>query len=129
MKRGDILVIGVIVIVSLAFIIPRWFDRDTSEKNHNEFKTAKITVDGKLFKEVKLTDEEKTVDVETDHGVNILKVHDHGIEMYDADCHDKVCISFGFVERTGGTIVCLPHKLMVEVEGPAEEDGIDATVK
>ncbi|GAA0374050.1 NusG domain II-containing protein [Paenibacillus motobuensis] len=129
MKRGDLLLIGLVVIIALAFIIPRWFDRDASEKNHNELRTAKITVDGKLFKEVTLTQEEQTIEVENEHGLNILKVHDYGIEMIDADCPDKVCLSFGFVDRTGGTIICLPHKLMVEIEGPSEEDGIDATVK
>ncbi|GGH37946.1 NusG domain II-containing protein [Paenibacillus segetis] len=128
MKRGDILLIGLIVIVALAFLIPRWFE--PSEKNHNEPRVANITVDGKLFKTVELTKEEQTIDVKTEFGYNILKVHDYGIEMIDADCPDKVCLTFGFVERNGGTIVCLPHRLMVEIEGaPGEGDGIDVIVK
>lgn len=129
MKRGDILLIGLVVIVALAFLIPRWFE--PSEKNHNETpRVAKITVDGKFFKTVELTKEEQTIDVKTKFGYNNLKVHDYGIEMIDADCPDKVCLSFGFIERNGGTIVCLPHRLMVEIVGaPGEGDDIDVIVK
>ncbi|MNI47755.1 hypothetical protein D3C76_122970 [compost metagenome] len=129
MKRGDILLISIVVVIALAFMVPRWINDNTSETNH-EGKVAKITVDGKLFKTVSLTKEEQTVEVKTEHGYNILKIHDYGIEMIDADCKDKVCFTFGFIERNGGTIVCLPHRLMVEVEGPSGEgDDVDVIVK
>ncbi|MBP1906866.1 hypothetical protein J2Z32_003531 [Paenibacillus turicensis] len=129
MKRGDVIVIGLVVVIALVFLVPRWLD--TSEKNHNETKVAKITVDGKLYKTVNLTEKEQTIEVKTEDGFNTLKVHDYGIEMTDADCPDKVCLSFGFIERNGGTIVCLPHKLMVEIVDTAagEGDGVDGVVK
>lgn len=131
MKRGDILLIGIIVVIALAFLVPRWLDENLSEKNHNNNeKVARITVDGKLFKTVKLTGKEQTIDIKTQYGENILKVHDNGIEMVDADCPDKVCLTFGFVDRNGGTIVCLPHKLMVEVVGGSGEGAdVDASVQ
>ncbi|WP_068782849.1 NusG domain II-containing protein [Paenibacillus phocaensis] len=129
MKRGDILLIGLIVAVALVFLVPRWLD-DSSENNHNNGeRVARITVDGKLFKTVQLTGEEQTVDIETEYGSNILKVHDYGIEMIDADCPDKVCLTFGFIDRNGGTIVCLPHKLMVEVVSTGGGEDVDALVK
>lgn len=130
MKRGDMLLIGLIVAVALAFLVPRWLGGDSSENNHNNAdRVAKITVDGKLFKTVRLTGEEQTVDIQTEYGHNILKVHDYGIEMIDADCPDKLCLTFGFINRNGGTIVCLPHKLMVEVVASGEGDDVDAVVK
>lgn len=131
MKRGDILLIIGILVVALVFLVPRWFSDDSSEKNHNESPlVANISVNGKLYKSVELTEEEQTIEVETDHGVNILKVHDHGIEMVEADCPDQLCLSFGFVQRKGGTIICLPHKLLVEIEGGAEkEDDVDVIVQ
>ncbi|SDG18891.1 hypothetical protein SAMN04488542_1294 [Fontibacillus panacisegetis] len=130
MKRGDIILIGIVIAIALAFIVPRWLNEDTSETNHEEARVAKITVDGKLFKTVSLTKEEQTVEVNTEFGSNTLKIHDYGIEMHDADCKDKVCFTFGFVDRNGGTIICLPHRLMVEVEGPSGEgDDVDVIVK
>ncbi|MNW38821.1 hypothetical protein D3C74_158980 [compost metagenome] len=130
MKRGDIILIGIVIAIALAFIVPRWLNEDTSETNHEEARVAKITVDGKLFKTVSLTKEEQTVEIKTEFGSNTLKIHDYGIEMHDADCKDKVCFTFGFVDRNGGTIICLPHRLMVEVEGPSGEgDDVDVIVK
>lgn len=131
MKRGDVLLVGLIVVIALAFLIPRWFFEDLSEKNHNNNPlVANIKVDGKLVRSVELTEEEQIIEIETEDGLNILKVHDYGIEMIEADCPDQLCLTFGFVKRNGGTIVCLPHKMIVEIEGdPGEGDDIDAIVK
>lgn len=132
MKRGDLILIGVIVIAALAFLVPKWLFQNESENLHNSKVVAHISVDGDLYKKVELTQEEQIIKVDTDHGINILKVHDYGIEMFDADCPDKVCLSFGFVSRPNDTIVCLPHRVLVELfsEGDTgEESDIDAVVQ
>ncbi|MEK3785881.1 MULTISPECIES: NusG domain II-containing protein [Paenibacillus] len=129
MKRGDILLIVLVVVIAGAFLVPRWLDGSDSEINHNEKRIAKITIDGKLFRTVELTEEEQEIEIKTDHGYNLLKVHDYGIEMIDADCPDQICLTFGFITRNGGTIVCLPYKLIVEVQGVPDEGGdVDAIV-
>ncbi|MGG4394627.1 NusG domain II-containing protein [Paenibacillus thiaminolyticus] len=131
MKRGDLILIGVIVIAALAFLVPKWLFQQESENLHNSKVFANITVDGELYQKVELTKEEQIIKVETSKGINILKVHDYGIEMFDADCPDKVCLSFGFVTRPNSTIVCIPHRVLVELvsEGGAEEDELDAVVQ
>lgn len=128
MKRGDLILIGIVIVAALAFIVPKWLLPDTNEHtNHNVY--AEITIDGKLYKQVPLTEEEQTIEVATDHGVNILKIHDHGIEMYEADCPDQLCVNFGFVTRKGETIVCLPHRVLVELKSDAAgESDTDAVV-
>lgn len=128
MKRGDLILIGIVIIAALAFIVPKWLLPDASENTNNNI-YAEITVDGKLYKQVPLTEKEQIIEVETDHGVNILKIHDNGIEMYEADCPDQVCLSFGFVTRKGDTIVCLPHRVLVELKSDtAGESDTDAVV-
>lgn len=106
MKRADVLLVSIVLIAALAFLAPRWFSDDKGGPGKNL--VANIMVDGKLFKTVQLTEEDQTVEVRTDRGYNILKVHDYGIEMYDADCPDKVCLGFGFITLPKQTIVCLP---------------------
>lgn len=131
MKRGDLVLISILLAAALIFLVPRWLDGNESEKNHNKPLTAAITVDGELFKTVDLTEEEQIIEIKTDHGLNILKVHDYGIEMIEADCPDKVCLTFGFVNKNNQSIVCLPHKVLVEVEGASEgvnQDEADAVV-
>ena len=131
MKRGDLILIGVIVIAALAFLVPKLLFQQESENLHNSKVFANITVDGELYQKVELTKEEQIIKVETSKGLNILKVHDYGIEMFEADCPDKVCLSFGFVTRPNSTIVCIPHRVLVELvsEDGAGEDEIDAVVQ
>ncbi|AHV95319.1 NusG domain II-containing protein [Paenibacillus sabinae] len=125
MKRADVLLVAVVLIAALAFLVPRYFGNDAKE---NEL-VANITVDGKHYRTVKLTKEEQTIDIRTERGYNILKVHDYGIEMYDADCPDKVCLGFGFISRPKQTIVCLPHRVLVEIANQTGEDEIDGIVR
>jgi hypothetical protein len=127
MKRADVLLISIVLIAALAFLVPRWLGDDKGGPGKNL--VANITVDGKLFKTVKLTKEEQTVEIRTDRGYNILKVHDYGIEMYDADCPDKVCLGFGTITQPKQTIVCLPHRVLVEIAGTSGGDEIDGYVQ
>ncbi|KKO50709.1 NusG domain II-containing protein [Paenibacillus sp. DMB20] len=131
MKRGDLVLISVLLAAALIFLVPRWLGGNGSEENHNNPLIATITVDGRPFKQVELTKEEQVIEIRTDHGTNILKVHDYGIEMIEADCPDEVCLSFGFVNQKNQSIVCLPHKVLVEVDGGpegGETDEVDAVV-
>ena len=47
------------------------------------------------------------------------------VEAVVADCPDQVCVRQGAVRYNGESIVCLPHKLVVSVEG-GQGSGIDA---
>ena len=46
----------------------------------------------------------------------------------EANCGDHTCVRTGEIFRDGETIVCLPHKLVIAVEGGAAAD-FDAVVK
>ncbi|WP_152394989.1 NusG domain II-containing protein [Paenibacillus guangzhouensis] len=131
LRRGDIMLIGIVLLCAIIFIIIKAFPNEVSDESHS--KIAKITVDGKIFRTVELTAEPQEIKVETEDGhYNLLKVHDHGIEMIDADCPDKVCLTFGFITNPSQTIVCLPHRVLVEIENnnPMDQgDDIDAVVK
>ncbi|MFR4337598.1 MAG: NusG domain II-containing protein [Lachnospira pectinoschiza] len=50
--------------------------------------------------------------------------------MTDADCPDKLCVKTGMISKTGETIVCLPHRVVVEIIGAAADDsGVDSIVR
>ncbi|QWU16659.1 hypothetical protein SAMN04487895_12348 [Paenibacillus sophorae] len=129
MKRADMLLIAVILIAALAFLVPRYLSGNEGKGGEGKELVANITVDGKHYRTIKLTKEEQTIDIRTERGYNILKVHDYGVEMYEADCPDQVCLGFGFITRPKQTIVCLPHRVLVEIASPAGEDEIDGFVQ
>ena len=86
--------------------------------------TAKIFVDGEVVRTVDLTRDDEFV-IETGYGFNRVRVEDGGIRVADADCPDKLCVGMG--RRTDGAIpiACLPHRLVIRIEG-ADEPTVDA---
>ena len=60
---------------------------------------------------------------------NILEIRDGAADMRQADCPDKICVEHKPISKLGETIVCLPHKLVVEVVDPgSDRTGEDADV-
>lgn len=59
---------------------------------------------------------------------NVLVIRDGEAYMEEADCPDRLCVKQGPIGRNGESIICLPHKLAVQIAG--EEMGeVDALVK
>lgn len=46
---------------------------------------------------------------------NTIVIKDGKAAMKTANCPDGLCVIQGQIEREGQTIICLPHKLVVEV--------------
>lgn len=114
--------IAAVLLVAIAFYaVPRLFDRGAEAADGEAY--AKITVDGKLYQMVQLTRDVQEIEIQTAYGENLLRVHDFGIEMIEADCPDQICMTFGFNDRIGKMIVCLPHRVLVEIVGPLGEGG------
>lgn len=60
-------------------------------------------------------------------GSNTFKIENGIVYMQQADCHDKVCVGMKGISKTGETIVCLPHKLVLAIVATDEEpSGPDA---
>lgn len=49
------------------------------------------------------------------------------IRMLQSSCPDKICVHHKAISMTGENIICLPHKLVIEVSGESgnEERGLD----
>lgn len=77
-----------------------------------------IYSDNKLYERIKIDEEtEKTVEVKSKYGKNTLIIENGGVRIEASDCSDKVCVKEGLASKQGQTLVCLPHKLVVEVVG------------
>lgn len=55
---------------------------------------------------------------------NVVRVEDGAVWMEEANCRDGLCIRQGRMKNAAKTIVCLPHKLVVQLVGetPADEN-------
>lgn len=48
---------------------------------------------------------------------NLLSVSSSGVSMEAADCPDQICVHHIPIMREGESIICLPHRLAVEIKG------------
>lgn len=76
-----------------------------------------IKIDGEVVEELPL--EEDTVYEVTQDGrvSNVVHIEDSQVWITDADCPDKLCENMGKVSKDGQTLVCLPNKVIVQIEG------------
>ena len=119
MKRLDlILIAGVLVLAGIIYLVFLGSAEDGAK--------AVITVDGQVVQELPL-DEDTTYRVETPEGYNIVEIKDGWADVIEADCRDGLCADQKRVHKTGETIVCLPHKMVVTIEA-GTENTVDAVV-
>lgn len=59
-------------------------------------------------------------------GENVIRVEEGRIGVVSADCPDQVCVRQGYIENSVVPIACLPHKLLIEIEGGGGD--LDASV-
>ena len=61
----------------------------------------------------------------TAEGYNLLVIEAGQAYIREADCPNGLCVQEGRVSRTGESLVCLPHRLTVTIEGGEEAlDGV-----
>lgn len=80
---------------------------------------ARVSVEGEVKVELPLS-EDTVFTVETDEGYNEIKIEEGYVSIHEADCRDQICVEHKRISLTGETIVCLPHKLVVEVVSEQE---------
>ncbi|MEZ3426138.1 MAG: NusG domain II-containing protein [Lachnospiraceae bacterium] len=91
--------------------------------------TACIYQDGQLILTIDLhtVTQPYTVPIPApEGGSNLIEVRPDAIGIIDADCPDKLCVLTGFADSTLLPIVCLPHKLVIQLSaaGQTAPDGI-----
>lgn len=84
---------------------------------------ARITRDGVFVEEIDLSqvDEPYFLVLEDERGKNTLQVERDRIRVSEADCPDQICVRQGFIVDGTVPIVCLPHRLMIEIGQDGEK--------
>ena len=83
-----------------------------------------VQMDGQTVMELPLSEDTQVLLGEDGH-TNTLVIRNGTAQVMEADCPDQICVRQGAVQYEGESIVCLPHKLVVSVEG-GQGSGIDA---
>lgn len=102
------------VMIALAFIFIGIIMLLVMRKNEKSGFDINISVDGNITKTLSL-DKDMVYEVVTDYGNNKIVIEDGKAYVSEADCRDKICVNYKPIDKVGDTIICLPHKLVVEV--------------
>ena len=79
-----------------------------------------VTVDGESYGSYSLK-QEQVIRIETDHGYNELTIKDGQASVTASDCKNQVCVHSMAISQNGQSIICLPHKLIIQITGAGEK--------
>lgn len=77
-----------------------------------------ITVGGDVYGTYPLDEDQEIFIGDT----NICRIQDGQVSMIWADCPDQVCVHTRAIENGGGTIVCLPNRIVLEIEDASGDE-------
>ncbi len=101
-----LLVVGILGFTLAIFIV---FKLNLKNGNY-----VKVTVDNQV-KYCYNFNKDTEVTITDGENVNVLVIKDGKAHISEANCPDKICVAHREISKTGETIVCLPHKLVVEI--------------
>ena len=107
-KKKDFLLGGGILAVAIVLFLVM---RVTRSESGNRIQ---VTVDGAVYGIYSLT-ENQVIEVKKGDFYNRIRIEDGKAYMEEANCPDGYCERQGKISGGAQTIVCLPHKLVVEV--------------
>lgn len=120
MKKADFIIIGVVaVIVSVLAFFLYFVNADSGS-------VVIVEKDGEVIETLSLEQDAERV-YEFDGETNTLVIEDGKAKITDANCPDGICSQHKSINKSGESIICLPHKLVVTVSNDKEnDDDIDA---
>lgn len=120
-KLNIVLVVLIAVVAAGAFAVTRVFAGGASAESGAEVVIR--DADGGERRMALSEDAETTVT--SSAGTNIVQVKDGKVCVREADCPNQDCVEQGWISDSSQQIVCLPHKLTVNIEDPNASSSID----
>lgn len=117
-KKADLILLGCVLAVGMILGIVLFFTRSAGAQ-------VQIRVDGKVIKTFPLSVDHAYTIEGADGGINKLIISDGTACISEADCPDGLCVNMGKIHYNGESIICLPHKTVVEVIGGENQTSAD----
>lgn len=113
-----ILLMGILLTALMIWLVPLLLNKDAPA-------VVRILQDGQEIGIYSVL-EDQTISIPfEEEGYNLLLISGGQVSVSDADCQDGLCVRQRAITRNGESIICLPHKLVIQIESK-EESGLDA---
>ena len=110
-KKELTFIIGIVV-----FALLLWGGMYLTRRGN--YGSIRITVNGKEYGTYSLG-KDQIIKI---NDTNVCEIKNGEVHMVEADCPDHLCMKQKAVDSTGGTIVCLPNKVVIEGEKGESHD-------
>ena len=118
--RNDVLLIAGLLILCGALALYLYAARQAGG-------CVSVRMDGELLMELPL-DQDIEMELGSGEHTNTLVIERGKARVIGASCPDQICVRQGAIRYEGESIVCLPNKLIITVEG-GRSNGVDAAAK
>ena len=117
-NKYDIILILTIICISIIFIT-------LNKLNSKQGTSALVYYDNKLIKTIDLSID-KTYNIKGYNGNVVIVVKDNKIKVKEEKSPLHLCSKQGYISKSYETIVCLPNKIVIEIDTKKD---IDTVVK
>ena len=113
--KSDILAIGIVAVIAILVSVIFW-----TRIGAKEGSMVGIYQEGVLIKELSLDSDAELV-IEGDYQ-NVVTIKDGKAAITKSDCPGTDCVHSGWIHEAGRSIVCLPNRVELRIEGTSEVD-------
>lgn len=117
LNKADILLIIILLAAGISGVLMMHAAAGTQDAKY-----VCVSVNGSLSARYMLSDD-VTETFSTPAGYNTIIISGGQVSVVDSDCKNHDCIKAGPISRCGEMLLCLPHRLCIEITGG---DGYDA---
>jgi len=116
--KANIIAGALVVVVLIVALVAMFAMRNSGT---GELRAVVHASDGQVYELPLSEDAEQTV--ATDLGTNVVVVERGSVFVREADCDNQDCVHQGTLDAPGHQIICLPHKLWIEVVAQGDSGG------
>lgn len=109
MKKKELMIITILLLISLGGIALFYSVNAT-----NQPLSVRVSRDGAVLATFPLS-VDHTETFSNTSGTNTLVISNGQAAITEADCPGQICVNTHSISSPGETIVCLPHKLIIEI--------------
>ena len=113
--KTDFLAIAIVAVIAILVSIVFW-----TSIGEKEGSMVSVYQDGTLIQEISLDSDTEFV-IEGAYE-NVVTIRDGKAAITKSDCPGTDCVHSGWIHEAGRSIVCLPNRVELRVEGASEVD-------
>jgi hypothetical protein len=109
LKKADIILTVALIAIGLVMSYTLSFGKSDGD-------LLTVTLNGEKYGSYSLT-EDREITVDEDGHTNKITIKDGVVSMSFSNCHGQDCVDSRDISQSGENIICLPHKLVLEITG------------